>query len=196
MAGQQLPVKRVHCSADCCGLDQDIVAVGIFFKHPLDAANLSFDPAQTVHQLLSLILGTGCGLAVTAASGFFLCNIFSRFFSFFCTHLTCFVICFYRFVLSCRILFFQSITSFSFYIPPVGILSRYLLYIISHFSDFIFQYSETATNFHLVPMQYKKEQRNSSYLSFRCSRIFFFCFPSTTLSAPHPRSAPHQIRRE
>lgn len=129
MAGQQLPVKRVHCSADCCRLNQDIVAVGIFFKHPLDAANLSFDPAQTVHQLLSLILGTGCGLAVTAASGFFLCNIFSRFFSFYCTHLTCFVICFYRFVLSCRILFFQSITSFSFYIPPVGIFTIYPLWV-------------------------------------------------------------------
>ena len=127
MAGQQLPVKRIHCSADRCGLNQDIVAVGILFKHPLDAANLTFDSAQTVRQLLSLILGTGCGLAVAAASGFFLFNIFFRFFTFFCTHLTYFVICFYRFILSCRILFFQLITSFIFHIPTGSIFTIYPL---------------------------------------------------------------------
>ena len=37
MAGQQLPVKRIHCSADRCGLNQDIVAVGILLQHGLDA---------------------------------------------------------------------------------------------------------------------------------------------------------------
>ena len=120
-------VPGVDGGVDGGGLRQDIVAVGIFFKHPLDAANLSFDSAQTVRQLLSLILGTGCGLAVAAASGFFLFNIFFRFFTFFCTHLTYFVICFYRFILSCRILFFQLITSFIFHIPTGSIFTIYPL---------------------------------------------------------------------
>ena len=58
MAGQQLPVKRIHCSADRSGLNQDIVAVGIFFKHPLDAANLSFDAVEPMNEAFVFLLGT------------------------------------------------------------------------------------------------------------------------------------------
>ena len=204
MAGQQLPVKRIHCSADRCGLNQDIVAVGIFFKHPFDAANLSFDSAQTVHQLLSLILGTGCGLAVTAASVFFLCNIFFRFFTFFCTHLTYFVICFYRFILSCRILFFQSITSFSFYIPLVGIftiyplwviLSRYLLYSISHFLILFFSILKQLQTFTWYPRN-KKKSNGTLLIQVSVAPVFFsFAFLLHSIcAAPQVSPAPNPER--
>lgn len=79
--GKQLAVEGIDSGIDGCGLDQDVITVGIVFQHSYDSPNLAFNTLQTIDEFLAFFVCAGGVFRTTAAGTDFFISRDVRFLS-------------------------------------------------------------------------------------------------------------------